>query len=146
MIGIFIDEMVTVVTYKSKTVEKVLTEIAGLLVLGRVLTLFLRSFNEWKYNKKIMKENNEDFREVFTYANFKKTMREYHEMREENREMREENREMNMRMMEMKTEIDQLKQSRQTEEESEKYTGQRIKMIEFITKILNTKIVSFIFK
>jgi hypothetical protein len=120
LIGIFIDEMVTVVTYKSKTVEKVLTEIAGLLVLGRVLTLFLRSFNEWKYNKKIMKENNEDFREVFTYANFKKTMKEYHEMREENREM-------NMRMIEMKTEIDQLKQSRQTEEESEKYTGQRIK-------------------
>ena len=122
------------VTYKSKTVEKVLTEIAGLLVLARVLTLFLRSFNEWKYNKKIMKENNEDFREVFTYTNFKKTMREYDEMREENREMREENREireenreMNMRMIEMKTEIDQLKQFRQTIVESERYTGQRVK-------------------
>ena len=83
MIGIYIDDFVTVVTYKSKNVLDVLTEIAGLLVLARLLTLFLRSFNEWKYNRKIMKETNEDFREVFTYYNFKKNMIENQEMRAE---------------------------------------------------------------
>ncbi len=62
-----IDPIVTVVTYKVKTLQRVLTEIAGLLVLTRILTLVLRSFNEWSFNRKMKKENNEDIREVFTY-------------------------------------------------------------------------------
>jgi hypothetical protein len=41
MIGIGIDSMVTVVTYKSKTVQDVLTQIAGLLVLTKILTFLL---------------------------------------------------------------------------------------------------------
>jgi hypothetical protein len=69
----------------------VLTEIAGLLVLVRLLTLILRSFNEWTYNRKIMKETNEDFREVFTYSNFKKNISENQEMRAEIDEVRGEN-------------------------------------------------------
>lgn len=76
------------VNYKCKTVQDVLTEIAGWLVLARILTLILRSFNEWMYNRKIMKETNEDFREIFTYSNFKKNMRENQELREENLEMK----------------------------------------------------------
>ena len=55
-IGIDIDDSVIVVTYKCKTVQSVLTEIAGLLVLTRVLTMFLRAFNEWQFNRKIKKE------------------------------------------------------------------------------------------
>jgi len=46
-IGISIDETLTVVTHKCKTVQNVLTEIAGLLVLARLLTFLLRAFNEW---------------------------------------------------------------------------------------------------
>jgi hypothetical protein len=63
-----------VVVYKCKTVQSVLTEIAGLLVLTRILTLFLRSFNEWQFNRKINRESGEEFRDVFTYSNFKKNM------------------------------------------------------------------------
>lgn len=69
-----VDDTVTVVTYKSKTVQNVLTEIAGLLIISRILTIFLHSFNEYMFNRKIKKESNEEFREVFTYSNFKKTM------------------------------------------------------------------------
>jgi hypothetical protein len=76
------DKVVTVVTYKSKTVASVLSEIAGLLVLIRIFTFLLRSFNEWRFNEKIKKETNEEFREIFTYSNFKKSMVENKEMRE----------------------------------------------------------------
>jgi hypothetical protein len=75
---------VTVVTYKCKTLQSVLTEIAGLLVLTRLLTMFLRAFNEWQFNKKIKRESKEEFRDVFTYANFKRNMVEIQEVRREN--------------------------------------------------------------
>jgi hypothetical protein len=65
---------VTVVTYKTKTVQNVLTEIAGLLVLTRIFAFFLVSFNQWRFNKKMKKETNEEFREIFTYPNFKRTL------------------------------------------------------------------------
>ena len=74
----------TVVTYKCKTLQSVLTEIAGLLVLTRLLTMFLRAFNEWQFNKKIKRESKEEFRDVFTYANFKRNMVEIQEVRREN--------------------------------------------------------------
>ncbi len=69
-----VDDTVTVVTYQVKTVQNVLSEIAGLLIISRILTIFLHSFNEWMFNRKIKKENNEEFREVFTYSNFKKVI------------------------------------------------------------------------
>ena len=78
------DKAVTVVTYKSKTVASVLSEIGGLLVLIRILTFLLRSFNEWRFNEKIKKETNEEFREIFTYSNFKKSMVEIKEIKAEN--------------------------------------------------------------
>ena len=62
------------VTYKAKTIMNLQTEIAGLLVLTRIFTFILRSFNEWKFNRKVKKETNEEFREVFTYNNFRKTL------------------------------------------------------------------------
>lgn len=68
--------MVTVVTYKRKTVQKVLSEIAGLLVLSTVLKFLLVKFNEWNFNRKMNKDSNQDFREIFTYENFKKTLDE----------------------------------------------------------------------
>ena len=43
---VFIDDTVTVVTYKSKTVQNVLGDMAGLLVLLRVSTFFLRAFHQ----------------------------------------------------------------------------------------------------
>ena len=61
-------------TYKAKTIINFQTEIAGLLVLTRIFTFILRSFNEWKFNRKVKKETNEEFREVFTYNNFRKTL------------------------------------------------------------------------
>lgn len=104
-----VDESVTVVTYKSKTVQDVLSEIAGLLIISRILTSFLHSFNELKFNRKIQKENNEEFRDVFTYSNFKKTLVEIQEMREENREMRVENQEMRVENQQMKAQNIELK-------------------------------------
>jgi hypothetical protein len=65
---------VTVVTYKTKTVQNVLTEIAGLLVLVRIFSFLLASFNHWRFNQKMKKETKEEFREVFTYPNFKRTI------------------------------------------------------------------------
>ena len=87
-IGIDIDDSVTVVNYKCKTVQSALTEIAGLLVLTRVLTMFLRAFNEWQFNRKIKKETQEEFREVFTYENFKRNIVDIQEMRGEIRELK----------------------------------------------------------
>ena len=87
--GLSVDDTVTVVTYKAKTVQNVLTEIAGLLVLTRIMSLFLVTFHEWRFNKKMMKETNEEFRDVFTYSNFKKTMIENQEIKELNLEMKE---------------------------------------------------------
>ncbi len=81
----------TVVTYKVKTVQSVLNEIAGLLVLTSILTFFLSMFNEWSFDRKIMKEANEDFREVFTYQNFKKTMVENQESKAQIEEIKVEN-------------------------------------------------------
>ena len=43
---LFIDDTVTVVTYRHKTLQNVLTEIAGLLVLLRIFTLILGVFHE----------------------------------------------------------------------------------------------------
>jgi hypothetical protein len=73
-VAVVVDDKLTVVTYKRKTVQSFLTEIAGLLVLSRFLQFFLLSFHEWRFNKKMKKEAGEEFREVFTYPNFKKTM------------------------------------------------------------------------
>ena len=74
----------TVITYKSKTVLQVLTEIAGLLVLTTILSLFLRSFNEWMFDRKIKRQTNDEFREIFTYSNFKRTMLENQETKAQN--------------------------------------------------------------
>ena len=62
----------TVVTYKSKTILNVLTEIAGLLVLLRLVTFVLGIFHEQRFILKMKKETKEEFREVFTYDNFKR--------------------------------------------------------------------------
>ena len=67
LVGIVIDDTVTVVTYKCKTLQTLFTEIAGLLVLMRIFTFLLRTFNEWRFNRKVKKETNEEFRDVFTY-------------------------------------------------------------------------------
>jgi len=48
-----IDDKLTVVTYKRKTIQSFLTDIAGLLVLVRFLQFFLLSFHEWRFNKKM---------------------------------------------------------------------------------------------
>ena len=65
--GLEVDDTITVLTFKSKTLMNVLSDIAGLLIISRVLTLFLNSFNEWMFNRKIKMENNEEFRDIFTY-------------------------------------------------------------------------------
>jgi hypothetical protein len=71
-----------VITYKSKTVQNVLSEIAGVLVLLRVFTLILSVFHEQRFISKMKKETKEEFREVFTYENFKRLLVENQEMKE----------------------------------------------------------------
>ena len=61
----------TVITYKSKTILNILTEIAGLLVLFRIASLLLDVFHQKRFNIKMKKEKKEEFRELFTYDNFK---------------------------------------------------------------------------
>jgi hypothetical protein len=46
---ITLDDLVTVVTYKHKTVLNVLSEIAGLLVLLRIFTFILGFFHEKRF-------------------------------------------------------------------------------------------------
>ena len=85
----------------------VLTQIAGLLVLAKVLTLILGLLNEWSFNRKIQKETNEEFRDIFTYMNFKRTIVENQEMKIQIQEMKDEiqemKTEMNKEIQEMKT-------------------------------------------
>lgn len=90
--------MVTEVTYKSKTVQKVLTEIAGLLVLTTILKLLLGQLHEWSFNRKIMKETKIDFREIFSFSNFKNIMDENQEMKKQIQEMKTENQEIKSKM------------------------------------------------
>ena len=64
--------------YKAKTLAQALTEIAGLIVLFKAISFLLSLFHEWKFNR-LMKQQTqegeeEDFREVFTYDNFKKNL------------------------------------------------------------------------
>jgi hypothetical protein len=66
----------------------VLTEIAGLLVLFRLATFILGIFHEQRFISKMKKETKEEFREVFTFDNFKR---------------------LQVENLEFKTEIDQLK-------------------------------------
>ena len=84
VIGLGIDTTVTVITYKTKNVLQVLTEIAGLLVLTTILTLLLTSFNEWMFDRKIKRQTNDEFRDIFTYSNFKRIMIENQEMKAQN--------------------------------------------------------------
>ena len=79
-----VDDTVTVVTYNSKTVQSVLTEIAGLFVIAILFTFFLGLLNEWSFNRNFQRETNDEFKEVFTYMNFKKAMIEIQELRAEN--------------------------------------------------------------
>jgi hypothetical protein len=67
LIGLGIDSTVNVVTYKSKTMQDVLTEVAALLVLTKILTFFLASYNKWMFDRKFKRETNDEFREIFTY-------------------------------------------------------------------------------
>ena len=76
---ITVDDSITVVTFKSKTVQNVLTDIAGLLVLTRILHILLVTFHEWRFNQKMKKETNEEFRDIFTYSNFKRAIVEIQE-------------------------------------------------------------------
>ena len=91
---ITVDDSITVVTFKSKTVQNVLTDIAGLLVLTRILHILLVTFHEWRFNQKMKKETNEEFRDIFTYYNFKRAIVEIQELKEQNLEMKEKNEEM----------------------------------------------------
>lgn len=79
--GLSVDDMVTVVIYKSNTFNDFLRENSGLLLLTGVFTLILNQLNKWKFNKKMKKETNEEFREVFTYPNFKKILVENQQMK-----------------------------------------------------------------
>jgi hypothetical protein len=82
------------VTFKSKTVQNVLTDIAGLLVLTRILHILLVTFHEWRFNQKMKKETNEEFRDIFTYSNFKRAIVEIQELKEQNLETKAYNEEM----------------------------------------------------
>ena len=77
-----VDDTLIVMTFKTKTVQNVLTEIAGLLVLTRILHMILIIFHENRFNEKMKKETKEEFRDVFTYSNFKRAMLEIQEMKE----------------------------------------------------------------
>ena len=64
-----------------------------------------------------MKENNEEFRDIFTYTNFKRTIVENQEMKEEIQqvraeiqEVRAENQEVRAKNQEMRTKVEQLMQ------------------------------------
>ena len=65
------------------------------------------------FNRKIKKETNEEFREIFTYSNFKRTMVENEETKAKIQEIEAEN-------QEMKTKIGQLLQR---VEGLERFTG-----------------------
>jgi hypothetical protein len=69
---ISIDDMVTVISYKKKTVQNFLTEIAGLLVFIRIFKFILSAFHESRFVSKMKKMTKEEFRQVFTYQTFKK--------------------------------------------------------------------------
>ena len=55
-----------------------------------------------------MKETNEEFRDIFTYTNFKRTIVENQEMKEEIQEIRAENQEVRAENQEMRTKVEQL--------------------------------------
>ena len=55
-----------------------------------------------------MKETNEEFRDIFTYTNFKRTIVENQEMKEEIQEIRAEIQEVRAENQEMRTKVEQL--------------------------------------
>ena len=81
--GLGVSDVVKTVTFKSKTMLNLLTEIAGLLVIFRLATFILGVFHEQRFIKKMKMETKEEFREVFTYENFKKLQVENMESKSE---------------------------------------------------------------
>lgn len=69
-----VDPLVTVVLYQAKTLQQTLSEIAGLFVLVKGLSFLFRRYNEFRFNREMKKETGEEFREVFTYPNFRKSI------------------------------------------------------------------------
>jgi hypothetical protein len=67
------------------------------------------------FNRKIKKETNEEFRDVFTYSNFKKTMAE-------NQETKAKIIEIEALNIELKTKVNQLMQFMQRSEDLEKFS------------------------
>jgi hypothetical protein len=100
---------VTVVTYKSKTMLNVLTEIAGLLVLFRLATLVLGIFHEQRFISKMKKETKEEFREVFTYDNFKRLQVENLEFKTEMSQLKDKQSELMEKVEEMSVFIDKIR-------------------------------------
>jgi hypothetical protein len=66
----------------------VLTEIAGLLVIFRFVTIILGFFHEQRFISKMKKETKEEFREVFTYDNFKRLQAENSEFKDKISELK----------------------------------------------------------
>jgi hypothetical protein len=100
---------VTVVTYKSDTMMNVLTYIAGLLVLLRLATLALSIFHEQRFISKMKKETKEEFREVFTYENFKKLQVENLKYDTEISQLKDKQSELMEKVEEMSVFIDKIR-------------------------------------
>ncbi len=98
-------------TYKAKTLQQTFTEIAGLLVLMRVATLILGLYHEYRYNRKIKMETQEEFREVFTYENFKQHIVINDQQNEEIANMKEEIGNLKEEIQELKSIIQEIVQT-----------------------------------
>ncbi len=85
-----------------------LTEIAGLLVLMRVASFVLGLFHEFRYNSKMKKETQEEFRDVFTYENFKQQIEINEKQNEMIASMVERMGEMHNQISEMQNQIDEI--------------------------------------
>ena len=71
----YVDSVVTVVTIKPKSLIKTLSEIGGLLILLRV-SMLIAFTHEKLFDCKMRKGkgDQDDFKDVFTYDNFKETV------------------------------------------------------------------------
>ncbi|TNV80795.1 hypothetical protein FGO68_gene5147 [Halteria grandinella] len=82
---ISVSNVIIVVQYQAKKVLATLAEVSGLLILLKILTVVFSFIHEYLFNKE-MRDQEEigerNYKEVFTYTNFKKALRDIEILKE----------------------------------------------------------------
>ena len=71
----FIDPIIKIVTFKPKSLLQALSEIGGLLIIFRISLLLVYAHEKF-FDRELNKTNSQNFKELFTFDNFRNALLE----------------------------------------------------------------------